>query len=102
MAGLTKSYVQDPTCAKVSLSGAMGRVPEESLHEARELLFSRHPQMRGWPKGHHFDVYELDIVAIRLLDFYGGAAEVSRKGYFAAELQLAAEKVDVSHQMLEQ
>ncbi len=51
--------VQDPTCAKVSISGAMAEVPEDGVHEAGELLFSRHPQMRGWPKGHDFRIYEL-------------------------------------------
>lgn len=62
-------------------------MPEEGVDEAGELLFSRHPQMQGWPKGHNFSIYELQIEAIRLLDFYGGAAEISSKDYFAAELE---------------
>ena len=66
----------------------MAEVSEEELHEARELLFSRHPQMRGWPKGHNFRIYELQTDAIRLLDFYGGAADISSKDYSAAQLQL--------------
>ena len=47
-------YMQDPTCAKVSISGAMSPVPEEGLEEAEHLLFSRHPAMKTWPVGHHF------------------------------------------------
>ena len=79
--------MQDPTCAKVSISGTMAEVPEEGFNEARELLFSRHPQMRGWPKGHNFRIYELQTDAIRLLDFYGGAADISSKEYMSAQLQ---------------
>ena len=79
--------MQDPTCAKVSVSGTMAEVPQEGIEGARELLFSRHPQMRGWPTGHDFRIYELQPDAIRLLDFYGGAAEISSQAYLAAQLQ---------------
>ena len=84
--------VQDPTCAKVSISGTMVEVPEDEVNEAGELLFSRHPQMRGWPKGHNFRIYELQTRAIRLLAFYGGAADVSSKEYLAAQLKLETPK----------
>lgn len=88
--------MQDPTCAKVSISGTMAEVPEKLFCEAKALLFSRHPQMQGWPKGHDFRVYELQAEAIRLLDFYGGAAEVSGKDYFAAQLDLEQEQTQHS------
>lgn len=78
--------LQDPTCAKVSISGRMELLSGEGLRVASELLFSRHPDMRGWPKDHKFGVYELGLDHIRLLDFYGGAAEISRQEYFAAQL----------------
>lgn len=39
-------------------------------------------------KGHNFSVWELHVAAVRLLDFYGGAAVVPPEDYFAAELQL--------------
>ena len=85
--------LQDPTCAKVSISGRMGLLSGEGLSAASELLFSRHPDMRGWPKDHNFGVYELAVDHIRLLDFYGGAAEISRQEYFAAKL---SRSIDVS------
>ena len=78
--------LQDPTCAKVSISGRMGLLSGEGLRAASELLFSRHPDMRGWPKDHNFGVYELGVDHVRLLDFYGGAAEISHQEYFAAQL----------------
>lgn len=49
-----KLAVQDPTCAKVSIAGALLPVRLQDLEEARELLFQRHPQMEHWPAGHHF------------------------------------------------
>ena len=48
--------LQDPTCAKVAITGQMLPVPTEKLDQAEELLFSRHPSMRSWPVGHHFTV----------------------------------------------
>ena len=47
---------QDPTCAKLSISGEMRKVPSEQLEEAQELLFSRHPAMKDWPAGHNFEM----------------------------------------------
>ncbi len=41
--------VQDPTCAKVSISGRMRIVPGDAVAEAEQLLFRRHPQMKTWP-----------------------------------------------------
>ncbi|KAK9901686.1 hypothetical protein WJX75_008376 [Coccomyxa subellipsoidea] len=65
---------EDPTCAKVSISGPMRIVPKGDVPNAKELLFHRHPQMETWPKGHTFNIWELHVRAVRLLDFYGGAA----------------------------
>ena len=86
-----QGLLQDPTCAKVSISGRMRLLSREELREASELLFSRHPDMRGWPKGHKFRVYELGVDHIRLLDFYGGAAEISCQEYFAARLSRSSD-----------
>lgn len=79
---------EEPTCAKATISGSMRRVPAEPdlLQEARDLLFPRHPAMKGWPQGHNFAFYELLIKSIRLLDFYGGPHDISPDDYFAADL----------------
>lgn len=47
-------HIQDPTCAKLSISGVMLPVHQEGLEEAERILFSRHPAMKSWPVGHHF------------------------------------------------
>jgi hypothetical protein len=45
---------EDPTCAKLTLSGQLEPVPADDQEEAAALLFARHPQMRDWPAGHAF------------------------------------------------
>ncbi|PSC73110.1 CREG1 [Micractinium conductrix] len=77
---------EDPTCAKLSISGRLEPVPEEGQQEAQALLFPRHPHMRDWPSGHAFRVYELHISTLRLLDWYGGPHDLSPEQYFAADL----------------
>lgn len=45
---------QDPTCAKVALTGPVDLVPASGQSEAADLLFARHPAMKLWPPGHDF------------------------------------------------
>ncbi|KAL4431947.1 hypothetical protein ABPG77_000214 [Micractinium sp. CCAP 211/92] len=77
---------EDPTCAKISITGRLEPVPEAGLEEAQQLLFARHPQMADWPAGHAFRIYELHMATARLLDWYGGAHDISPADYFAADL----------------
>ncbi|KAL4859048.1 hypothetical protein ACK3TF_000832 [Chlorella vulgaris] len=77
---------EDPTCAKLSISGNLQPLPEEQLEEAERLLFTRHPAMRNRPAGHAFQIYELHIATARLLDWYGGPHDITAADYFAAEL----------------
>ena len=73
---------QDPTCAKVSLSGKLLHVPAEGQQAAARAMFSRHPAMRGWPASHKFALYELHVEAVRLLDSFGGAKDISPGDYY--------------------
>ena len=45
-------------------------------------MFSRHPEMRGWPASHKFGLYELHVEAVRLLDSFGGAKDISPGDYY--------------------
>jgi hypothetical protein len=76
---------EDPTCAKLAISGRLSAVPllpAEALRHAEELLFSRHPAMQSWPPDHGFRVYELQPAAIRLLDWYGGPRDLTPDEYW--------------------
>ena len=76
---------EDPLCAHVILSGRVLQVDEQDPEFvfARDALFARHPEMSGWPAGHHFFVAKLDIQNIIVLDYFGGAKTVSVAEYFA-------------------
>jgi len=105
---LPTSPAQDPTCAKVSITGRMRPVPEDDWPLAERILFSRHPKMRSWPADHGFVAcallampnqsqllkaraqqlhlwrrYELHPEEVRLLDYYGGAQIVPVSEYYA-------------------
>jgi hypothetical protein len=75
---------QEPTCAKLAISGTFEPVPAPRATEAEEMVFARHPDMRSWPAGHRFQVWELLPRTLSLLDWYGGPHEISPEDYFAA------------------
>lgn len=77
---------EDPTCVKLALSGELRPVEKDGLEEARELLFARHPVMRSWPEGHAFQIHELALRTLRLLDWYGGAQDIAPADFLAASL----------------
>jgi len=77
---------ESPLCAHVILTGRILQMDETDPEYAfaRDALFTRHPEMSGWPAGHHFFVAQLEIVNIIVLDYFGGAKTVSPRAYFAA------------------
>eukprot|EP00958_Prasinococcus_capsulatus_P026553 scaffold4868_cov416-Prasinococcus_capsulatus_cf.AAC.18 len=55
-------------------------VGETEQEDAQAALFSRHPEMRTWPAGHDFQFWKLQVHHLFLLDFYGGAPDISVSG----------------------
>jgi len=76
---------EDPNCSKVILSGTMLPVTTNDMNLARAALFSRHPSMETWPKGHGWVMYELKIENIFLLNHYGPGQSVDVDEYFAVD-----------------
>uniref|UniRef100_A0A7S3RAQ2 CREG-like beta-barrel domain-containing protein n=1 Tax=Dunaliella tertiolecta TaxID=3047 RepID=A0A7S3RAQ2_DUNTE len=77
---------EDPACAKAALLGSMQPVSEKDQELAKEAMFSRHPAMEAWPTGHHFQLWELKVEEIHLLDWYGGMKIITGKDYYDATL----------------
>lgn len=79
---------EDPTCARVSLSGKMrALVKHEEIAQAEATLAARHPlapwlSAGGAHTGGQFFTMELE--AVTLLDHYGGPTQVSLKEYMNA------------------
>jgi hypothetical protein len=76
---------EDPRCAKVTVHGALKLASGADAIAGRAALYSRHPQMRDWPVGHHFQVYLLDLDDVWMLDTYGGGGSVPLDEYFAVQ-----------------
>jgi len=76
---------EDPRCAKIVLSGTMKRSSGVDASLGKSALFGRHPQMEFWPKGHNFQVHELVLSNIWMIDFYGGGGDVKVSDFLAAK-----------------
>ena len=79
---------EDPRCAHVILTGEFVKLDSDSKEGkfAKEALFSRHPIMPDWPKGHQWFFAKLDIKNIIVLDYFGGAITVPVQDYFNAKI----------------
>eukprot|EP00245_Coleochaete_scutata_P006467 TRINITY_DN20916_c0_g1_i1.p1 TRINITY_DN20916_c0_g1~~TRINITY_DN20916_c0_g1_i1.p1 ORF type:complete len:214 (+),score=31.89 TRINITY_DN20916_c0_g1_i1:110-751(+) len=76
---------ENPTCARVTLTGNIVLVPEAEEEFARLALFSKHPFMKRWPeRDHRFHFYKMIILHVTVIDFYGPAKTPSVQDYFAA------------------
>ena len=66
-----------------TLSGPALKLVDDSKEAefARISLFSKHSEMKGWPEGHNFQVFKLEIEDIFLIDWYGGPKPLSVDEY---------------------
>lgn len=87
-----KTDTEDPTCARIVLTGQFVDVtktgtPEENQF-ALQALYSKHPSMKGWGApgagDHAFHIWKLHIESIFFLDFYGGSKPLTPQKYLAA------------------
>uniref|UniRef100_A0A0E0L9T8 CREG-like beta-barrel domain-containing protein n=1 Tax=Oryza punctata TaxID=4537 RepID=A0A0E0L9T8_ORYPU len=74
---------ENPTCAKLTLTGKLKLIDPQSSEAdlAKAALFTKHPEMKGWPKNHHFQIFKLEIENIFLIDWFGGPKPISPTEY---------------------
>uniref|UniRef100_A0A0A9Y239 Protein CREG1 n=1 Tax=Lygus hesperus TaxID=30085 RepID=A0A0A9Y239_LYGHE len=75
---------EDPRCPQVILTGVF-EIVDNSTSEfefARNALFTRHPEMKTWPGGHHFFFAKLNIKHVQLVDNIGGSKYPNVTDYF--------------------
>jgi len=84
--------VQDPRCAKISVSGAIHPCGTHSVGEhcdavGSEALFAAHPTMKDWPEDHDFIVHELVPLddGFWMLANFGGGATITPELYSSCE-----------------
>ncbi|KAF5739644.1 protein CREG1 [Tripterygium wilfordii] len=73
----------NPACAKITLTGKLKELEENSKEAelARNALFTKHPEMKGWPKKHNFQFFELEIEDIFLINWFGGPKALTVEQY---------------------
>ncbi|CAG0888392.1 unnamed protein product [Darwinula stevensoni] len=79
---------ESPLCARVILNGQFSVIPKSSPEWkfSQKALFSRHPEMADWPPDHSFFFAKLNLTFVCVLDYFGGAQEVSVSDYFQVGL----------------
>ncbi|KAG8384778.1 hypothetical protein BUALT_Bualt04G0153900 [Buddleja alternifolia] len=83
-----KKDPENPTCAKITLIGKLKLVEGSSKEDefARTALFTKHPEMKTWPKSHNFQVFKLDIENIFMINWYGGPKPLTVEQYLNAKM----------------
>ena len=79
-----KTDPEDPRCAKLTVTGILAEASGAAAVLGKTALFARHPAMKEWPVSHGFTVFELAVTDLWMIDFYGGAAGLTPKLYYAA------------------
>ncbi|KAG2610533.1 protein CREG1-like [Panicum virgatum] len=74
---------ENPTCSKLTLTGKLKLVDLQSSEAdlAKSALFTKHPEMKDWPKNHDFKIFKLEIENIFLIDWFGGPKPISPSQY---------------------
>jgi len=76
----------DPPCARIMLTGkAMKVTDEKELAFAENVLFTKHPAMKKWPKGHGWHFMALRLTSVNLLSWYGGISHVKVNDYYDSQ-----------------
>ncbi|KAG8450097.1 hypothetical protein GDO86_002646 [Hymenochirus boettgeri] len=76
---------QSPLCAHIILSGSIQQVEGSESDTAKMALFTRHPEMKDWPRDHNWFFAKLNITNIWVLDYFGGIKTVTPEDYFSAK-----------------
>ncbi|WMV17500.1 hypothetical protein MTR67_010885 [Solanum verrucosum] len=83
-----KKDPENPSCAKITLVGMLKVVtgdPKETSF-AQTALFTKHPEMEGWPKSHDFQIYKLEIEEIFMINWFGGPKPLTVDQYLQAKM----------------
>ncbi|XP_059294064.1 uncharacterized protein LOC132047161 [Lycium ferocissimum] len=81
-----KKDPENPSCAKITLTGKLKVLngdPKE-ISFAQTALFTKHPEMKGWPKGHNFQIFKLEIEDIFMINWFGGPKPLTVDQYLQA------------------
>ncbi|XP_039064853.1 protein CREG2-like [Hibiscus syriacus] len=74
---------ESPACAKITLTGKLVLVEANSKEAefGQTALFTKHPEMKGWPKGYDFRIFKLAIEDIFMINWFGGPKSLTVDEY---------------------
>ncbi|WRX21623.1 hypothetical protein QQP08_014110 [Theobroma cacao] len=78
-----KADPESPVCAKITFTGSLGLLDAKSKEAefAQTALFTKHPEMKGWPKSHNFQIFKLEIKDIFMINWFGGPKPLTVEQY---------------------
>ncbi|OMO68852.1 hypothetical protein CCACVL1_19801 [Corchorus capsularis] len=81
---------ESPVCAKITLTGKLVLLDANSKEAefAQTALFTKHPEMKGWPKSHNFQIYKLEIEDIFMINWYGGPKPLTVDQYLKYKISV--------------
>ncbi|KAL4376492.1 hypothetical protein GQ457_02G011530 [Hibiscus cannabinus] len=79
---------ESPVCAKITLTGKLVLLEANSKEAefAQTALFTKHPEMKGWPKGHDFRIFKLVIEDIFMINWFGGPKPLTVDQYLKYQM----------------
>ncbi|XP_032679469.1 protein CREG1-like [Odontomachus brunneus] len=85
----------DPRCARIILTGKIKALNDTSAEYqfAKQAVFGRHPHLEKMPADHRFFFAKLKILAIALLDTFGGPTYINVKDYLHPPVDNIAEEL---------
>ncbi|PSR87613.1 hypothetical protein CEY00_Acc30660 [Actinidia chinensis var. chinensis] len=85
-----KTDPENPTCAKITLTGKLKVVEGKSKEAefAETALFTKHPEMKGWPKSHNFQFFKLEIEDIFMINWFGGPKPLTVDQYLHTKMNI--------------
>uniref|UniRef100_A0A5B6ZUM1 CREG-like beta-barrel domain-containing protein n=2 Tax=Davidia involucrata TaxID=16924 RepID=A0A5B6ZUM1_DAVIN len=83
-----KTDPENPTCAKITLTGKLQVLNGNSNETefAQTALFTKHPEMKDWPKDHNFQFFKLEIEDIFMINWFGGPKPLTVDQYLHAKM----------------
>ncbi|KAL4377764.1 hypothetical protein GQ457_02G020000 [Hibiscus cannabinus] len=74
---------ENPVCAKITLTGKLVPIGANSKESelAQAALFAKHPEMKGWPKSHDFQIFKLETENIFMINWFGGPKPLTVEKY---------------------
>ncbi|CAK9162845.1 unnamed protein product [Ilex paraguariensis] len=81
-----KTDPENPTCSKITLTGKLKLGNPDEAEYAQTALFTKHPEMKDWPKDHNFQIFKLEVENIFMINWFGGPKPLTVDEYLHTKM----------------